>query len=224
MSFQAGRIPIKAYSIELLNRRRLSSKTVELELSRPSGFSYQPGQRIRFINDSGERDYSLLSTPDRPSLKLCVRSVETGHFSPLLEKADIGTRFQVTGPHGHFLFQPSPRPAVFVATGTGIAPFYAFCSAGAVPQALIHGVKRPQDLYYENEFRSRADNYIACVSREKNPLREGFHGRVSDYIDRHLEPKAYDFYLCGRREMIRDVILLVDDNFPGSYIFTEIFY
>jgi len=224
MSSRTARIPIKVFSTELLNRRRLSRKAFELEISRPSEFFYQSGQRIRFISDTGERDYSLLSIPDRPSLKLCVRSVEKGQFSPLLETAAIGTRFQITGPHGHFLFQPSPRPAVFVATGTGIAPFHAFCFAGAVPQALIHGVGRFEDLYYENKFRGRAANYIACISRDKDPSQDVFYGRVTDYIHQHLAPKAYDFYLCGRREMIRDVILLVDDNFPGSYIFTEIFY
>lgn len=39
-----------------------------------------------------------------------------------------------------------------------------------------------------------------------------------------LSVKAYDFYLCGCREMIRDVTLLVDERFPGSYIYTELFY
>ncbi len=39
-----------------------------------------------------------------------------------------------------------------------------------------------------------------------------------------LPVKAYDFYLCGCREMIRDVTLLVDERFPCSYIYTELFY
>jgi hypothetical protein len=32
------------------------------------------------------------------------------------------------------------------------------------------------------------------------------------------------FYLCGRREMIREVTLLVDEKFAGSFLFTEPFY
>ena len=51
-----------------------------------------------------------------------------------------------------------------------------------------------------------------------------FHGRVTDYLRDKLPVTAYDFYLCGRREMIRDVTLLVDERFPGSHIYTEPFY
>ena len=45
-----------------------------------------------------------------------------------------------------------------------------------------------------------------------------------DYIQNHLPRLVYDFYLCGRSDMIRDVILIVDEQFPGSYVYTEIYY
>jgi hypothetical protein len=51
-----------------------------------------------------------------------------------------------------------------------------------------------------------------------------FTGRVSDWAREHLTPRAYDFYLCGSREMIRDVTLLVDEMFSGSRVLTEIFH
>ena len=44
------------------------------------------------------------------------------------------------------------------------------------------------------------------------------------YLKDKLPVEACDFYLCGRREMIRDATLLVDERFPGSYIYTELFY
>jgi NAD(P)H-flavin reductase len=50
------------------------------------------------------------------------------------------------------------------------------------------------------------------------------HGRVSDYLEAHLPDGAYDFYLCGRQDMIRDVTLLVDEKFPGSLVYAETFY
>ena len=49
-------------------------------------------------------------------------------------------------------------------------------------------------------------------------------GRVTEYLDQHLTPGTYDFYLCGRSEMIRDVTLLIDERFPGSLVYTELFY
>ena len=34
----------------------------------------------------------------------------------------------------------------------------------------------------------------------------------------------HDFYLCGQEKMIREVPLLVDEQFPGSLIFREVYY
>jgi hypothetical protein len=34
----------------------------------------------------------------------------------------------------------------------------------------------------------------------------------------------YDFYLCGRGDMVRDVTLIVDELFSGSLLYTETFY
>jgi hypothetical protein len=47
---------------------------------------------------------------------------------------------------------------------------------------------------------------------------------VTDYIRNRLPPRTYDFYLCGRQDMIRDVTLLVDERFDGSLVYSEIFY
>jgi benzoate/toluate 1,2-dioxygenase reductase subunit len=44
------------------------------------------------------------------------------------------------------------------------------------------------------------------------------------FLEKNLIPGRYDFYLCGRREMIRDVTFLVDEKFPGALVFTETFY
>jgi benzoate/toluate 1,2-dioxygenase reductase subunit len=43
-------------------------------------------------------------------------------------------------------------------------------------------------------------------------------------LQEHLPAAQYDFYLCGRREMIREVTWLVDERFPGSFIYSEQFY
>jgi len=51
-----------------------------------------------------------------------------------------------------------------------------------------------------------------------------FAGRVTGYLADHLTSGTYDFYLCGNGEMIRDVILLVDQQFPKSLVYTETFY
>jgi hypothetical protein len=65
---------------------------------------------------------------------------------------------------------------------------------------------------------------VPCIPRPGAAAPELFAGRVTDYIAARLAPGAYDFYACGRRDMVRDVTLLADDRFPGSHVFAETFY
>ena len=212
------------YDTKLLERRQLSDNTFEAIFSRPSGFEFTAGQRIRLIHGEFERDYSLANAPDDAVLVLCIRQVAAGRFSPLLSSIPVGTSFTFSGPHGYFVFRASVRPPVFVATGTGIAPFVAMARSSVSAFTLLHGVRQAGECYYASLFRSKVRRYVACLS-EEDPSETGtFGGRVTDYLASHLEPDRYDFYLCGRREMIRDVTWLVDDRFPGSMVYTEIFY
>ena len=219
--------PPKVHMTALLKRSRLSEKAVEIELTRPAGFSFVPGQRIRFIQKSNERDYSLISTPEDPTLLLCVREVAGGAFSPYLASARVETRFHFSGPHGYFTFRSTSRTPVFIATGTGIAPFVSMGRSGEKGFILLHGVRSPQDLYYASFFRKIAKAYIPCISAfpmgSHSPA-GNFAGRVTDYLETELPPLPYDFYLCGRGDMIRDATLLVDERFSDSYVYTEIFY
>jgi len=212
------------YASELIERRWLSNKSFEITLTKPKSFEYSPGQGIRLIHQAVERDYSLVSAPTDPNLALCIRNIEDGILSPGLSNAPVGSRFNFSGPHGYFTFRPSIRPAVFVATGTGLAPFVSMARSGVTGFILLHGVNSAEDLYYTSVFKSAAKQYLPCISETDKLAGEYFRGRVTDYMQKNLSPEIYDFYLCGRREMIRDVTFLVDERFPGSFIFTEIFY
>ncbi|CAB1063501.1 hypothetical protein D1BOALGB6SA_8284 [Olavius sp. associated proteobacterium Delta 1] len=171
-----------------------------------------------------ERDYTPVSAPEDPEIAFCIRKVDSGIFTPLLSTAEIGTRFDISMPEGYFTFKPSRRPPVFVATGTGIAPFCSMVRSGVTGFTLLHGVDSPQDLYYQLKLEPVADLYVACISSEHQSPSEYFRGRVTDYLKKHLPPAKYDFYLCGRREMIREVTWLVDERFPGSLLYSELFY
>lgn len=87
---------------------------------------------------------------------------------------------------------------------------------------MLHGVRTANDLYYERLFREAAAGYAPCLSEAG--ATGYFTGHVTDWAREHLSSGAYDFYLCGRREMIRDVTLLADERFPGSLVHTEVFH
>ena len=214
--------PAGSFASRLLSRTWLSSSAFEITLERPAGFTFEPGQCIRLVEGAEEREYSLTNAPCEPRLSLCVRQVDHGHVSGLLASAEPGRLFACHGPHGYFVFRDSPRPAVFVATGTGVAPFVSMARAGVSGFTLLHGVQRPEDLYFEAELRRAAGCYVACVSR--SPGAGHFPGRVTAWAAGSLPPQPHDFYLCGNRDMIRDCTILADTRFPGSFVSTEVFH
>jgi NAD(P)H-flavin reductase len=96
--------------------------------------------------------------------------------------------------------------------------------SGVTGFTLLHGVDNSEELYYASDIQEPAKQYVACLSGDTEKKSGFFHGRVAEYIHKKLPTKAYDFYLCGRQEMIRDVTLMVDERFTGSHIYTELFY
>lgn len=212
------------FTTRILDRHSLSPKAFELTLSRPPAFNFASGQRICLNHGGAERDYSIVSAPAEPDIRLCIRNVPGGLLSPQFAHASAGMALTFTGPQGYFTFKASSRPAVFVATGTGIAPFCSMAGSGVRGFTLLHGVETPDELYYRAFLQLQAAAYQACLSESRPGAAEHFGGRVTDYIETHLPRRAYDFYLCGRRDMIRDVTFLVDEGFPGSLVYSEPFY
>ncbi len=212
------------YPSKLLERCWISQKTFEIRIEKPPQFTYEPGQRICLGYNSVEREYSMASPPGDQNLLLCIRNVKGGRLSPQLGSAPLNTRFTFSGPHGYFTFQPSKRPAVFMATGTGIAPFCSMVGAGVTDITLLHGVTLSDDLYYADFLRSAVKRYVPCISSPNETSEDFFTGRVTDYLQAQIAPEAYDFYLCGRSEMIREATHLIDEKFPGSLIYTEQYF
>jgi benzoate/toluate 1,2-dioxygenase reductase component len=218
--------PGQIFTVSVTGRKWLTGDTFELRFSRPAGLSYLPGQKIGFTGQGEGREYTLLGPVEHPELAICVRRVPSGRFTPLLANAPIGAVFDITPPGGFFTFKSSARRPVCIATGTGIAPFVAFARSGVRGFDLLHGVRAPAELYYDEELAQAAARYIPCLSGPFDPQQhpQAFAGRVDACLSERFEPATRDFYLCGRTDMIRDVMRLIDRRFEGSFVFTEAFY
>jgi len=212
---------------DLLGRRWLSESAFAVEFSRPQHFHFKAGHTIRLVYQGQKRYYSLASAPGDPTMLLCVNFVENGYFSPLLASVEIGFKLEFTGPYGYFNFSPSPRPPVFIATDTGIAPFVSMARSGLRDFTLLHGARHAGELYYRNLLRQSARTYLPVVWETPDEGHQSsglFHGKMVNVLAQNLKPGRYDFYLCGWQKMIKDVTQLIDDRFPGSYVYTEVFY
>jgi len=193
-----------------------------LELERPPGFTFLPGQSIRIMLDGLERDYSLCSGIREETLRLLLGLRGPGSMPARLLGLHAGSPLSFEGPHGFFLYEESALPAVFAATGVGVAPVLSMVRSGLRGFALLYGVREPAELHFREELASAADCVVPCISR--GTARGVFSGRVTAWTVAHLPPGRYSFYLSGRREMVRDMTLLVDERFAGSLLHTEIFF
>lgn len=213
------------FTASLISCRQIGPGTLEVRLARPSGFTFLPGQFIRVFVDGSPRDYTIISDPNGETIDFCIGLVKGGRFSTLIETASQGDRFHFSGPHGHFIFRESSRRSVFVATGTGVAPFVAFSRSGVTAAILLHGVHDTDQLLYRQQLESRLDQYVPCISGIglKEPPQRAFHGRVTAYLETVLPHDLYNFYLCGRNTMIREATALIDDQFAGSRVYIENF-
>ena len=213
------------HSSRIIHRQWLTTETFTLCLERPPDFHFQAGQRIQLLTGGKHRDYSLIPGDRHDQLTLLIRSVDSGVVSTHLSRCPLGTALDFSGPHGHFIYRPSSRPVMFVATGTGIAPLAAMCRTGVKGFVILHGVRNVGELYFRDLMEPTAARYIPCLTGQTPPPpSEAFPGRVTMYLRNQLTAGEYDFYLAGRREMIAEVIDIVDDRFSSSRVYSEIFF
>lgn len=217
--------------MKLMERREVADDTFELSFIRPKGLQFKPGQHIRFHHDGIERDYTPISRPDDDTVQICIKKMEShSHrsmgFSSYLTQCPIGESLEISGPYGHFLYHPTKEKSVFIAAGTGVAPFVAFARSevwegGGI---FLHGARNEAGLLYGDLLSCTCDRYIPCFSDPAESLKcLGYPGRVTDYLKQRFPKDRYQFYICGKREMILDAMAIIDERFPDSRVYTERF-
>ena len=92
-----------------------------------TGCSFKPGQFVSLSDEVAGRKvtraYSIASAPDGNRFELCLNRVNLGTFSPHLFALRPGGEIPMSGPLGTFTLRDPIRDSLFVATGTGVAPF-----------------------------------------------------------------------------------------------------
>ena len=169
------------------------------------GLAFTPGDCLAIYTDEDKsRPYSIASGSEEASLRFVIREMDGGEVSPWLRARVPGEVIRITPPFGWF--RPGQdideAPFIFIATGTGVAPFLSH--ARTFPQQPAHclyGVRRAADAHGLEELTRHGPTTLA-VSRE---VTEHHHGRVTDLLDRlPLEPETH-FYCCGLESMVNEV-------------------
>ncbi len=192
---------------------RLSETSLAFTLDRPAGFAFLPGQYVNLAVPGTEqrRSYSFSSAPAADTLSFLVRDIPGGLMSGWLRAAEAGAPMEFTGPAGSFHLRDVTRPVLFLAGGTGLAPFLSMlgrlAEAGCTqPVRLVYGVTTDADLVGIEDLDAYAArlpgfSYVTTVAAEGSA-----HPRKG-YVTAHVEPAwlnggDVDVYLCGPPPMV----------------------
>lgn len=188
-------------------------------------YEFLPGQVIKLAHDNSHppRIYSICSGNRDPEVSVLFNVKPDGLLTPRLAAAIPGDTIFASVPYGSFV--GNEKPAWWIATGTGIAPFYSMLrSGGGKNKTLIHGVSYLNQFYFEDELEEAlGSNYIRCCSRESSC--NTFPGRVSQYLSQTEKLPDVDYYLCGKALMVVEVRdLLIEKGISFERIFAEIYF
>jgi ferredoxin-NADP reductase len=180
---------------------------------------FLPGQFVSFSDLIGGKEitraYSLASPPNGTNrFELCLNRVPEGIFSRRLFAMQPGATVAMRQPLGMFVLRQPARDCVFVATGTGIAPFRSMLKAhlndSSAQFTLLFGVRYESHLMYRDEFEEMARRYPhfrywPLLSRP-SPEWTGRTGHVQAHLEEALGGRRdVDVYLCGLKLMVDGV-------------------
>jgi len=135
------------------------------------GFDFTPGQSSDLtLVDPPETDFegnirtfSIASAPFEDQLMIATRMRDTA-FKRSLKRVVLGTPLKLASPTGSFtLHKNSTKPAVFLAGGIGITPFFSI-----VKQADHDRLRQELYLFYSNHRPEDAPFLETLEELEKN--------------------------------------------------------
>lgn len=232
---------------ELLEARALSPSVRSLIFRTADGgpVGHLAGQYVDLVVPTArgipfKRSYSIASAPDaaRPDrFEIAVTRVEGGPTSEALHALAPGAVVELEGPTGVFLRPPEhrARPALFVATGTGLAPLRAMLAEDVAlpegpPLVLLFGCRTPADLLWADElhaWQASCPRFRLHVTLSRAPPE--WRGLVG-YVQRHAHGLAHALpgahaYVCGLSAMVDDVVALLerDVGMPHADVHYEVY-
>ena len=184
---------------------------------------FLPGQYVNIDvpGSAQHRSYSFSSAPGESRIRFLIKKIPGGVMSTWLESACPGDRVELTGPLGSFYLRAVERPLLFLAGGTGLAPFLAMLEvlarvASQQKVHLIYGVTRDLDLVQVealDAYAAKLPNFsYATVVADADSA----HPRKG-WVTQHIPVEALnegdvDVYLCGPPPMVDAVRQYFDDN------------
>lgn len=209
------------YKIKLIDRQEIAKEMVVFTFEKPTGFSFIPGQYGGFtlINPSETdangitRRFSFLNAPHDDHLRIATR-IQQSAYKRVLNTLPLGSEIKLAGPTGNFiLHEDENTPAVMIAGGIGITPFYSM-----IKHAIHVGSKRELYLFYGNQSHHCAPflSELTELAKKHKTLKliptfekpdtdwQGETGYITQTMIKKYLPNLSIpiFYICGSPAMV----------------------
>jgi Na+-transporting NADH:ubiquinone oxidoreductase subunit F len=220
-------------------------KQLRIGLKEPPAIQFVPGQYIQLrapaYGDNPEpvyRAYSLSSPPsDQKAIELLIRYVPEGICTTwVFEHLEEGSEVVFNGPYGDFRLSSTDREMIWIAGGSGMAPFWSL-----IRHMIEKGINRrttyffgaatEKDLFLVDELRriQEEHDWFEFVPALSQPAEDtgwqGESGLITEVVDRHVgDGSDKEAYLCGSPGMINaSITVLTDHGFTEERIFFDKF-
>jgi benzoate/toluate 1,2-dioxygenase reductase component len=217
-SAQTCRTAERSFSGVIRALERLSGSTLRLEVETAESPAFLPGQYVNLGAQGSDlrRSYSFSSAPGEAVLSFLIRDLPQGAMSAFLrERARPGMTLDLSGPMGSFYLRDVRRPLLFLAGGTGLAPFLSMLGkiaetgTGGQPIHMVYGVTNDADLVGVNQLEAYAGRIPGYTFSTVVAAADSAHPRKG-YVTAHIEPGHLnggdvDVYLCGPPPMVEAV-------------------
>lgn len=199
------------------------TKGIVIKLLEPREIDFNAGQYIQLeskkypkVRQVVSRAYSMANSPaHNDRVELIIRKVPDGIMTTFthdyLKKDD---QLFLTGPYGEFFIRDTDADMIFVAGGSGMAPFKGIMEDLAAKQSPRHivyffGARTEKDLFLVDEMREYEIKmpdftFIPVLSNpESDSDWQGPTGYIPPLLDEYIrDPANTEGYLCGSPALI----------------------
>jgi len=206
---------VKEYPTKIIEKNSIAKDTYEVKFSRPKDFEYLAGQYIIVkINTkmpkgmAPVRALSLSTSPNNKEfLSVCFRyNSDPTHFKKLLIENE--TDVIIRGPLGKFtLPNETKKDITMIAGGVGIVPFvgmlkYLKETKSKQKVKLIYTDKSKEKMAYLQELKDlkKGNKNWRLITRTKRADKQ--------FLKEKIDINSL-IYVCGRAEMVKDVMKIL---------------
>ena len=238
---------IREYTCKCTNILDLTHdiKQFRLELQEPETIDYIPGQYVQLLTPVYEKNseevyraYSISSDPaGKNVIELIIRLVPGGICTTYcFEYLKVGDEVKINGPYGNFHLSESDAPMLFIAGGSGMAPFKCLLhhmkNTDSKRKAVYYfGANKVKELFLTDLMRrfesDLADfKFVPVVTApEEGENWDGEKGLVTQAVQRNLKnAPQHEAYLCGSPGMIdASIKVLKELGMSEEHIFYDKF-